>query len=177
MLTTILLLLAAAIAAVLLAAAFRPAAFRVQRAISIGVSAEHILPYLNDLRAFTAWSPYEADPEMKRTFSDNARGPGASYAWESEGKAGVGKLQITAATASKVELRLEFIKPFAATNTAEFTLESAADGTRTTWSMSGAAPYVCRLFGLFIDMDKLVGRDFEAGLKTLKTLAESRVAA
>jgi hypothetical protein len=162
------------IAAVLAFAATRPDSFNVRRAASIKASPEKIFPLINDFRSWGAWSPYEKkDPGMKRSFSGPAAGKGAVYAWEGNQDVGEGRMEIAEAAApSRVTLKLDFIKPFEAHNTVDFTLEPRGDATDVTWAMQGPAPFVSKLIGLFIDMDAMIGRDFEAGLASLKAIAE-----
>ena len=110
---------------------------------------------------------------MKRTLSGTPSGVGAVYAWESPCKAGTGRMEIKEALApSKVGIQLDFLKPFEAHNVAEFTLTRRGDTTDVTWVMHGPAPFVSKLMGVFASMDKLVGKDFEAGLANLKAAAE-----
>jgi len=162
------------IAAVLAFAATRPDSFSVRRAASIKASPEKIFPLINDFRSWGAWSPYEKkDPGMKRSFSGPAAGKGAVYAWEGNQDVGEGRMEIAEAAApSRVTLKLDFMKPFEAHNTVDFTLEPRGDATDVTWAMQGPAPFVSKLIGLFIDMDAMIGRDFEAGLASLKAIAE-----
>ena len=109
---------------------------------------------------------------MTRRFSGPARGQGAAYEWSSEGKAGNGRMEILSSTAPKTTIQLDFSKPFKANNTAEFTLVPQGAATQVGWAMYGPNPFVAKLMGLFFDMDKLVGKDFEAGLASLKAAAE-----
>lgn len=158
--------------AVLLVAAAKPGMFRVQRAVRIDASAERLFAVINDFHGWGSWSPYERlDPFMRRTFSEPARGRGAVYAWESRGKLGVGRMQIVESSApSRVVIRLDFAKPFTSRNIVEFTLSSADGVTQVTWSMRGRRSYL----GRFLNMDRLMGKDFERGLASLKAIAEVR---
>jgi Polyketide cyclase / dehydrase and lipid transport len=161
------------VAAVLVVAALRPNDFSVQRSATINAPPEKIQPMLVDFRQWPAWSPWEKlDPEMKRTLAGPASGPGASYAWQGSGKVGAGRMQIKDAAPSKVTIQLDFSKPFEAHNTAEFTLVPRGDATEVTWLMRGPAPFVSKLMGVFVDMDTMIGKDFEAGLANLKAAAE-----
>lgn len=110
---------------------------------------------------------------MRRMFGDITSGPGATYGWAGDRNVGEGRMEMTDAEApSRIQLRLEMIKPFAADNTVEFTLRPDGDATTVTWAMTGAVPLMARVMGLLFNMDRMVGRDFEAGLATLKTQAE-----
>lgn len=162
------------IAAVLVYAATKPDTFRVQRATSIKAHPEKIFPLINDLRAWSAWSRYEKkDPAMKRTFSGTASGKGAVYEFDGNSKVGKGRIEITdTSPPSNVALKLDMIKPFGAHNIVEFTLEPKADSTNVTRAMRGFSPYVAKVMGLFFNMDKMIGTDFELGLANLKMLSE-----
>ena len=162
------------LAAVLIFAATRPDTFRVQRATSIKAPPEKIFALIDDFHNWGSWSPYEKlDPAMKRTQSGAASGKGAVYEWQGDSKVGQGRMEITDASApSKVVIQLDFIKPFEAHNIAEFTLEPKGDSTNVTWAMHGPAPFVTKVIGLFCNMDKMIGKDFETGLANLKALAE-----
>ncbi len=132
---------------------------------------------LNDFHRWTAWSPYEnLDPAMKRSYSGEASGKGAKYAWESSGKAGAGHMTITESSVpSKLLIDLDFIKPFEGHNIAEFTLvPQGADkqATQVTWAMHGPAPFVSKVMGTVFNLDKMVGKDFEVGLVNLKAASE-----
>jgi len=155
--------------AVLAVAATRPDVFRVQRAVSIQASPERIYRHIADFERWGAWSPYEKkDPAMKRSIQ------GKVYQWEGNREVGQGRMEIVEAAApSKVRITLDFSKPFEAHNMVEFSLQRKGEATDVTWDMQGPAPFLSRLIGLFVDMDAMVGRDFEAGLANLKAIAES----
>ena len=74
--------------------------------------------------------------------------------------------------ASHVKIRLDFVRPFEAHNVVDFTLEPHGDATNVTWAMHGPMPYISKVITLFVDMDRMVGKDFEAGLANLKAVAE-----
>jgi len=166
--------LAIGIAVVLILAATKPNTFSVQRAAIVSARPEKIFSLINDFRQWGAWSPYEhKDPAMKRTFSGAVRGSGAVYAWQGDKNVGSGRMEILEATApSKIVIKLDFYTPFEAHNTAEFTMLPQDDATRVTWRMHGPASFMARIMHVFINIDKMVGKDFEAGLANLKRLAE-----
>lgn len=174
MFTTILIILVVIIAAVLIYAATRPNDFVVTRSAGIKAPAEAIFPLINDFRRWPEWSPYEKlDPDVKRTLSGADSGKGAAYAWEGNSKAGKGRMEITgSAPSSLVSLKLDFEKPFRASNTVDFSLSPSGDGTTVTWAMRGARPFIAKLMGLFMNFDTLIGRDFEAGLDNLRRATE-----
>jgi carbon monoxide dehydrogenase subunit G len=173
-LVVIAIIVVVALAAVLAYAATKPDTFRLSRATSIKAPPEKIFPFLNDLRSLATWSPYEKkDPAMKRTFGGVASGQGATYEWDGDKNVGNGRLTIAdSSPPSKVTMKLDFISPWEAHNVVEFTLEPKGDTTNVTWAMHGPAPYMAKVMHVFINMDRMVGDDFEAGLSNLKALAE-----
>jgi len=170
----VLVVVAVLVVGVLVVAAVRPDDFSVQRSASIQAPPEKIYPMLADFRQWPAWSPWEKlDPEMKRTLGGPASGPGATYAWQGSSKVGAGRMEIKEVTApAQVRIQLDFIKPFEGHNVTDFTLVPRGDTTEVTWLMRGPAPFVSKLMGVFVDMDKMIGKDFEAGLANLKAAAE-----
>lgn len=162
------------VGAVLVYAATRPDTFRVQRSVSIKAPPERIFALIMDLRGWRAWSPYEKrDPDMKRTHGGAEQGKGAVYAWDGNRNVGAGRMEIIdAVPPAKVVISLAFLRPFKADNTAEFTLEPKGEATTVTWAMYGPNLFVGKVMGLFMDMDKMIGRDFEEGLANIKAVAE-----
>lgn len=162
------------VAAVLLFAASRPDTFHVQRSASIKAPPEKVFALINDYRNWNAWSPWEKkDPALKRTFSATTSGKGATYAWEGNKDVGQGRMEIAeAVTPSSITIKLDFVQPFEAHNIVDFTLTPLADATTVTWAMRGDTPYFAKIIHVFIDMDSMVGKDFEAGLANLKAIAE-----
>jgi hypothetical protein len=178
MLTTILIVIAAAlalaVAVVVVLASQKPDTFRVQRSALINAPPENIFPHINDFRRWTSWSPWEhKDPNMKRTYGASSEGVGATYAWEGNGQVGAGNMQITDSTApAKIGLVLNMIKPMQAHNAVAFTLEPKAAATEVTWTMTGRTPFIGKIMHVFMDMDRMVGGDFDTGLANLKRVAE-----
>jgi uncharacterized protein YndB with AHSA1/START domain len=174
MFKTIAIVVTVLIAGVLLFAATRPDTFRVERSVTIKAPPEKIYPYFDDFNRWAVWSPWEKlDPAIKRTFSGAPAGKGSVYAWEGNSKVGAGRMEILESLpSSKLLIKLDFIKPFEGHNTAEYTLVPSGDTTRVTWVMYGPAPYVTKLMGVFVSMDSMIGKDFEAGLANLKAAAE-----
>jgi uncharacterized protein YndB with AHSA1/START domain len=174
MIKAIALLAAVLIAGILIFAATKPDTFSVQRSTTIKAPPEKIFAVLNDFRRWTEWSPWEKlDPAMKRTLGGAQSGKGATYAWEGNGKAGAGRMEIIeSAPSSKVGIQLDFIKPFEGHNVAEFTLAPQADATRVVWVMRGPTPYISKLMQVFVSLDTVIGKDFEEGLANLRTLSE-----
>jgi uncharacterized protein YndB with AHSA1/START domain len=163
------------IAGLLAFAATRPNTFRVQRRARIAAEPEAIFALIADLRRWEAWSPYEKmDPGMERTFSGAESGKGAAYEWSGNRNAGAGRMEIMDAVPhSKVVIQLDFMRPFKSSNVAEFTLEPDGDATVVTWALDGPSPYISKLVGVFINMDRMIGQQFEEGLEALKATAEA----
>jgi hypothetical protein len=131
---------------------------------------------VNDFHNWRAWSPWEKiDPALKRSYEGPQAGAGATYAWQGNKDVGEGRMTILESRPGElVRIKLEFFKPFAATNTAEFTFKPAGDGTAVTWSMSGQNNFLARAICVFVNMDKMVGGMFEQGLAQMKTVVEGR---
>lgn len=163
------------IPAILLAVASRPDTFHVERSITIAAPPDRAFAHVNDFHAWAAWSPYEKlDPGMTRTYEGEASGRGAAYAWAGNDKVGKGRMTIQKSERpSEIGIELEFIEPFACTNAATFRFEPVPGGTRVTWSMDGRNKFLAKAMSIFMDMDKLVGSDFEKGLASLKSLSEA----
>jgi hypothetical protein len=174
MLKGIAVVIVLALAGVLIFAATKPDIFRVQRSTTMQAPPEKIFPFINDFQRWSVWSPYEKlDPAMKRSYSGPASGVGAVYAWEGNSDAGIGSIEITEVVApTRIAMNLDFVKPFEAHNQVEFTLVPRGDTTEVTWAMRGPTPYMAKVMHVFIDMDGMVGKDFEAGLASLKAAAE-----
>jgi len=166
--------LAIAIAAVLVLAATKPDKFSVQRGAIMKTPPERVFSLINDFHQWGTWSPWEnKDPAMKRTYSGAESGKGAVYAWDGNKNVGSGRMEILdASSPSKIVIKLDFFKPFEGHNTAEFTMLPQGDATTVTWLMHGPAPFMSKVMQVFMDLDKMIGRDFEAGLANLKTLTE-----
>jgi uncharacterized protein YndB with AHSA1/START domain len=162
------------VAAVLAFATTKPDTFRVERSASIKAPPEKIFPLINDFHQWPQWSPWEKlDPAMQRTHGGPAQGVGASYAWVGNSKVGEGRMEIvTSVPSSQIDIKLDFLKPFEAHNKALFTLKPEGDGTQVVWVMDGPAPFVTKLMSVFVSMDKMIGKDFEAGLANMKAAAE-----
>jgi uncharacterized protein YndB with AHSA1/START domain len=167
-------ILAVAIAIILILALRKPDRFRVLRETSIKAPPESIFPLINDFHQWGGWSPYEhRDPAMKRTFDGADSGAGAVYAWDGDKNIGSGRMEILESAAlSKIVIKLDFFKPFEAHNTAEFTMLPQGDATHVTWLMHGPAPLMSKVMQVFMNFDRMIGKDFEVGLANLKKLTE-----
>ena len=175
MLIKVLIGLAAIVIVFVAIVAMQPSDFRVARTAVIAAPAPAVFAQVNDYRNWKAWSPYEKlDPAMKKTYEGAASGTGAIYTWAGNSQAGEGRATITESRPSElIRIKLEFLKPFAATNTAEFTFKPDGDRTAVTWSLTGTRNFMFKAVGLFMNMDKMVGGQFEEGLAQLKSVAEA----
>jgi hypothetical protein len=158
--------------------AFQPSEWSVQRETVINAPAAVVYAQVNDFHKWNAWSPWDKlDPNMKREFSGAESGVGATYHWVGKEDVGEGEMKIDSVTpGSAVGIKLDFVKPFEANNHVDFALVPAEGGTRVTWKMMGHNNFAMKAFGLFMNMDKAVGGDFEKGLASLKTVSEGEAA-
>lgn len=173
MLKKILIVLLLAIAGVLGYAATKPDTFQVQRKATIAAPPEKIFAMIEDFHRWNEWSPWEKlDPAMTRTFGGPPAGAGATYAWTGNSEVGEGHMEILESTpSSKVRIKLDFIKPFESNNVTEFALVPKDGGTEVTWTMQGPNLYVSKLMDTFVDMDAMIGKDFEKGLADMGAAA------
>ena len=169
----ILLGIVALVAVVLVLAASKPNRFAITRSVQIMAPADKVIALIDDFHAWIQWSPWEGlDPDLARNYGPVAKGVGATYEWSGK-KAGAGRMEIIEETQpTRVLIKLDFLKPMQASNLAEFTLAPEADGQRVTWTMTGASNFAHKLMSTLLNLDKLVGGDFEKGLAKLKALSE-----
>ena len=173
MIRLILIIIVVLIGGVLAYAAVRPDTLHVQRTTSIKAPPDKIVANITDFHAWGAWSPYEKkDPAMQRTYSGAPKGTGAIYEWKGNSDVGQGRMEIAEASPSKVTIKLDFLKPFEGHNMATFTVEPKGDVTTLTWAIDGRSAYPAKVIGIFINMDNMIGNDFDAGLANLKAIAE-----
>lgn len=172
----ILIALAAIVVLFVVIVALQPSEFRVVRSATMSVPPPAVFPHVNDFHHWEAWSPWaKIDPAMKQTYEGAPAGTGAIYSWIGNKKVGEGRMTIMESRRSDlVRIKLEFLKPFQATNTAEFTFQPQGEQTLVTWSMFGVKNFFMKAFGLFMNMDKLVGGDFEKGLASMKAVVEAK---
>ena len=175
MLKIILGTLAVIIVGFVVVVALQPAEFRVARSATMSAPAAAVFAQVNDLHKWEAWSPWaKRDPAMKQTYDGAPAGVGAISAWAGNREVGEGRMTITESRPDElIRFRLEFFKPFTATNTAEFAFKSEGNQTTVTWSMAGNNNFMAKAVGLFMNMDRLVGGDFEKGLAAMKALVEA----
>jgi hypothetical protein len=176
MLGTVAIVIGVLVAGLLAYAATRPDTFEVKRTGHIQAPADRIFPLIADFHNWARWSPWEKlDPAMTKTYSGAASGKGAIYQWAGNSQAGEGRMEIMEASApSLVRIKLDFLKPFKAQNTAEFTLRNThAEAAEVTWTMRGSRPYMLKVMSIFVSMDKMLGKSFEEGLANLKGNVEN----
>ena len=175
MLKKILIVLAVLVIAFVVYVAQRPADFRIERSTTISAPAPVVFSQVNDLHAWQEFSPWaKLDPAAKISFTGPQIGVGSAFTWAGNSDVGEGTMTITESKAAElVRFRLDFLKPMASTSTADFTFRQSDNGTVVTWSMFGKNNFVCRAVCVFMDMDKMVGGQFEEGLAKLKTLSEA----
>jgi hypothetical protein len=155
--------------------AMQPSDFRVTRSATIAAPAPAVFAQVNDFHKWDAWSPWaKLDPAMKKTHEGAPAGTGAIYTWSGNNDVGEGRMTLTESRPSDlIRIKLEFKKPFEATNTTEFAFKPDGNQTVVTWSMFGENNFMAKAFGMFMNMDKMVGGDFEKGLALMKSVVEA----
>jgi carbon monoxide dehydrogenase subunit G len=159
----------------LLYAYTKPDEFRIERSTAIKATPEQVFTQLNNFKHWLNWSPWEKlDPNLKRDFSGPESGVGAVYDWQGNKKVGKGRMEIIESSEPGIlRVQLDFIEPFAANNIAEFSLQQTDNTTHINWAMTGKHVYMWKVMGLLMNMDKMVGKNFEDGLSNLKQLCEA----
>ena len=155
--------------------AMRPSEYRVARTATIAAPAPAVFAQVNDFPKWEAWNPWaKLDPAMKQAYAGAPAGIGAIYTWAGNSEVGEGRMTLTESRPSDlVRIRLEFLKPFATTSTAEFSFKPEGDHTAVTWSMTGKVNFMAKVVHLFMDMDRMIGGNFEKGLAQLKSVVEA----
>jgi len=175
MLKKILIAVAAIVVVFVAVVAMQPSEFRVVRSATMSTPAPAVFAQVNDFHNWEAWSPWaKLDPAAKNSFEGPSAGTGAIFRWAGNNQVGEGSMTITESRPSDlIRIKLEFLKPFAATNTAEFTFKSDGDQTAVTWGMAGKNNFISKAICLFMNMDKMVGGKFEEGLAAMKSIVEA----
>jgi hypothetical protein len=175
MLKKILIALAAIVVVFLGVVAMQPSDFRIVRTATMSAPAPAVFGQVNDFHNWEAWSPWaKLDPAAKNSFEGPSAGIGAIFRWAGNKEVGEGSMTITESRPSDlIRIKLEFLKPFAATNSAEFTFKPDGDRTAVTWSMAGKNKFISKAICLFMNMDKMVGGKFEEGLAAMKSIVEA----
>jgi len=177
MLPIVLIAAVAVVALFIIIVAMRPEDFRYTRAARIAAPPEVVFANVDDFHKWEAWSPWaKMDPNCKNSFSGPESGPGATFAWSGNNKVGEGRMTILDSRPGEViRIKLEFFKPFKATNTAEFTFKPEGGQTQVTWSMFGKCNFMSKAVGMFMDCEKMVGAQFEQGLANLNSASQGLV--
>jgi uncharacterized protein YndB with AHSA1/START domain len=154
---------------------FQPAEYKVTRSATVAAPPATVFPLVNEFKKWEAWSPWEKrDPAMKRTFEGPAAGVGSKYGWVGNSDVGEGSMTITESKPNEqILINLQFIKPFESSCLTEFAFKPEGAGTTVTWTMSGKKNFLSKAICMFMDMDKMIGTDFEKGFTSLKTVAEA----
>ncbi|HEY8098534.1 MAG TPA: SRPBCC family protein [Methylobacter sp.] len=175
MLDIILILVVIAVFIFLIVAAIQPSDFRVTRTGTISAPASAVFTQVNDLQKWDAWSPWaKLDPDAKNSFEGPTSGTGAIMRWVGNNKVGQGSMTITESRPDEfIRFKLEFLKPFVATNTAEFIFNYENNQTTVTWIMYGRNNFMSKAIGLIMNCEKMVGGQFEQGLAALKSVVEA----
>lgn len=175
MLWKILIALVVIVVGLVTVIALQPARYRVSRSTTIAAPAPVVFGQVNDFHRWTAWSPWEKiDPAMKRTYEGPPAGVGASYAWAGKGEVGEGRMTIVESRPSDlIQVKLEFVKPFAGTSVAEFSFKPDGERILVTWSMTGDKNFIAKAIHLVMSMDRMIGDQFDKGLAAMKTVAEA----
>jgi hypothetical protein len=172
MLTDIVIILAIVVLILIIVIAARPPDFRVTRSAPIAGRPAAVFAQVNDLHLWQAWSPWaKLDPNAKNNYDGPPTGVGSGFAWAGNSKIGEGHMVITESRPNDlVRFRIDFIKPFTATNIAEFTFKPDGDRTVVTWTMTGRCNFVSKAMGLFMNFDKMIGGQFETGLARMDSV-------
>jgi hypothetical protein len=175
MITGILLSVGVIIVILVVIVALQPASFRIARSTTMSAPPSAIFAQVNDFHHWNSWSPWaKLDPAMKQTYGGPPAGVGAISTWVGNKKVGEGRMTLTESRANEwVKIKLEFFKPFKATNVAEFSFEDQGGQTLVTWAMTGQKNFAAKAFHLIMNMDKMLGGDFDKGLSQLKSVVES----
>ena len=178
MLKSILIGLAALVTVLLVVVATRPADFRITRSTVLAAPPALVFAQVNDFHNWNGWSPWaKLDPAVKNTFGGPAAGIGSTFTWDGNSDVGAGKMTVVESSPEeRIRLRMEFLKPFAATHTAEFTFKPHDKGTTMTWTMEGTNGFMGKAIGLIMNCDKMIGDQFEQGFANLKSIVEKPVA-
>jgi uncharacterized protein YndB with AHSA1/START domain len=176
MLRRILVAAVVVVGAVAVVIASRPSEFRVARATTIAAPPAVVFAQINDFHKWETWNPWgKMDPGMKQSYEGEPAGVGAVYRWSGNNEVGEGRMTIVESRPNQqVKVQLEFHKPFAATSLATFTLmPQGINQTLVTWSMEGQNNFMAKAVHMVMNMDTMIGGQFEKGLAAMRTAAEA----
>lgn len=168
-------LFAVAVAILLVVVAMQPANFRVSRAAVLAAPTPAVFAQVNDFHKWLNWSPWEGiDPDLRRSYEGAPSGVGAAYSWAGNNKVGSGRMTILESNPNElIVLRLEFLKPFKATNRTEFSFSAQGGKTSVSWTMTGTNDFMAKGFHMMMNIDRMIGGEFEKGLAKLEKAAQS----
>jgi hypothetical protein len=175
MLKKILIAVAVIIVVMVVIVALQPTEFRVARSTTISAPAPAVFAQVNDFHKWEAWNPWgKIDPAMKQTYEGAPAGIGAIYTWAGNNEVGEGRMTLTESRPSElIRIKMESFKPFAGISTAEFTFKPEGNQTAVTWRMSGENNFMAKAMHLFMNMDKMIGGQFDKGLAQMKSIVEA----
>jgi hypothetical protein len=175
MIKKILLVLVVIVVILVVVIALQSSTYHVERTATINAPAAVVFAQVNDFHKWNAWSPWaKLDRAMKQTFEGAPAGNGAIYTWSGNKDVGEGRMLITESHPSDlVRIKLDFLRPFAATSDTVFTFKPDGNQTTVTWGMTGDKNFIAKAFHLVVNMDKMIGKDFEKGLAQMKSVAEA----
>ncbi|MDB6108491.1 MAG: hypothetical protein JWR69_241 [Pedosphaera sp.] len=175
MLKKILIALVAIVAVFVVVVAVQPSEYRVTRTATISAPAAAVFAQVDDFHKWEAWSPWaKIDPAMKQTYEGAPAGTGAIYTWAGNNDVGAGRMTLTENHPNElIRIKLEFLKPFASICDTEFTFKPDGNQTAVTWTMGGKNNFMAKGIHLFMNMDKMIGGQFEKGLADLSSAAKA----
>jgi hypothetical protein len=168
--------LVALIVIFLLLGVVAPKDLKVERSIVINAPKDVVMPNVISLKKRQVWSPWaDLDPDMKVVYEGTEGAVGSRYFWKGNDEVGEGNQDITSITANRVEGNVNFIKPFESSSAYYVQMDEQGAGvTKVAWGFKGTNPFPFNAVCLFIDMDGMLGKDFDKGLIRLKAICEKK---
>ncbi|WP_029275436.1 SRPBCC family protein [Pedobacter borealis] len=155
---------------------FLPKSYTVSRSTVINAPDSVIYKNVADFKEFYKWNPWaKMEPSAKTTYAGVAGEPGHLYEWKGK-ETGSGYMKIKSVAPNKqVDIELKFIEPFESLADTKFDIQPEGGSNKVTWTMSGENNLISKWMSVFVSMDKMIGKDFEDGLKYLKEKSEKGV--
>lgn len=157
----------------------QPGEFTITRAQTIAAAPQEVFEHIHDFKKFQNWSPWaKLDPNVVMTYEGPPTGPGTKFKWSGNEQVGEGQMTLVESKPpEQAKMKLEFVRPFEDTADVQFDLKpEGAGSTNVSWSMSGKRGFIEKAMCMVMDMDKMIGTDFEKGLASLKSLVEGQKA-
>lgn len=173
--TTLLYIVLGLIVLIALLALIAPKSYDVSRSIEIDRPKAEVFENIKYLKKQQEWSPWgKKDPMMDKKFTGVDGEVGAVSYWNGNKEVGEGEQEITKIIdGERVEGELRFLKPFKSTSDCYLDVAEIDNGkSKVTWGFKGRNKFPMSIMMLFMSMDKAVGKDFEEGLRNLKTIME-----